>query len=70
LITSPVAMPVRASASANRGRSRGRVLITLWHPRQTLGEGADRHVSAVETFRSLLLDQPAPSQLTLFGDPR
>jgi hypothetical protein len=48
----------------------GRVLITLWHPRQTLGEGADRHVSAVETFSSLLLDQPAPSQLTLFGDPR
>jgi hypothetical protein len=42
----------------------GRVLITLWHPRQTLGEGADRYVTAVETFRSLPLD--APTQLSLF----
>ena len=45
----------------------GRVLITLWHPRQTLGEGADRYVTAVETFRSLPLD--APTQLSLFERP-
>jgi hypothetical protein len=38
--------------------------VTPYHPRQTLGEGADRHVSATVTFRSLPLD--APTQLALF----
>jgi hypothetical protein len=41
-----------------------RVLVTLSHPRQTIGEGHDRHKTAVETFRSLRLDMPA--ELTLF----
>jgi len=41
-----------------------RILLTLWHPRQTIGDGHDRHQTAVETFRSLPLD--TPTQLTLF----
>ena len=44
-----------------------RILVRLGHPRQTLGEGCDRYYTAVETFRSLPLDEPGPSQLTLFG---
>jgi hypothetical protein len=44
-----------------------RILVRLWHPRQTVGEGCDRYYTAVETFRSLPLDEPGPSQLTLFG---
>jgi hypothetical protein len=36
------------------------------HPRQTLGKGSDRYYTAVETFRSLPLDDPRPSQLALF----
>ncbi len=49
--------------------SEGRVLVTLWHPCQTLGEGADRYQTAVETFRSLPLDDPGPAQLALFQQP-
>jgi hypothetical protein len=48
--------------------SEGRILVTLWHPRQTLGERSDRHYTAVETFRSLPLQTPGPSQLTLFAE--
>ena len=44
----------------------GRILVTLWHPRQTLGEGSDRYYTAVDTFRSLSLDDPGLSQLSLF----
>ena len=44
----------------------GRVLVTLWHARQTIGEGSDRYRTAVETFRSLPLDDPGPAQLPLF----
>jgi hypothetical protein len=44
----------------------GRILLTLWHPRQAAGDGHDRHLTAVETFRSLPLDTPA--QLLLFAD--
>jgi hypothetical protein len=47
-----------------------RILVTLWHPCQTLGEGSDRHQTAVETFRSLPLDDPGPAQLPLFEEPR
>ena len=43
-----------------------RILVTLWHPRQTIGEGSDRYQTAVETFRSLPLDDPGPAQLPLF----
>ncbi len=42
----------------------GRILVTLAHPSQTLGEGADRYTTAVETFRSLPLD--TRTQLSLF----
>jgi hypothetical protein len=42
----------------------GRVLVGLWHPHQTLGEGADRYYTAVEPFRGLALE-PQPSQLSL-----
>jgi len=45
-----------------------RILLTLSHPRQTIGEGSDRYHTAVETFRSLTLDDPGPSQLTLFEE--
>ncbi len=44
----------------------GRVLVRLWHPRQTVGEGSDRYYTAVETFRSLPLDDHGRSQLSLF----
>ena len=44
----------------------GRVLVTLWHPYQTIGEGSDRYQTAVETFRSLPLDDPGPAQFPLF----
>ncbi|MGO9789030.1 MAG: hypothetical protein ACLP8S_05710 [Solirubrobacteraceae bacterium] len=47
----------------------GRILVTLSHPHQTLGEGSDRYYTAVETFRSLTLD-PGASQLTLFEERR
>jgi hypothetical protein len=33
-----------------------RILVTLWHPQQTIGDGCGRSESAVETFRSLPLD--------------
>jgi len=46
-----------------------RILVTLWHPSQTIGEGTDRYRTAVETFRSLPLDAPAPTQLALFQEP-
>jgi hypothetical protein len=46
----------------------GRTLVTLWHPHQTLGEGSDRYYTAVETFRSLPLDDPGLSQLSLFEE--
>ncbi len=46
--------------------SEGRILVTLWHSHQTLGEGSDRYHTAVETVRSLPLDDPGPSQLILF----
>ena len=46
--------------------SEGRILVTLWHPCQTIGEGADCYRTAVETFRSVPLDNPGPSQLALF----
>jgi hypothetical protein len=46
-----------------------RILVRLWHPHQTLGEGSDRYYTAVETFRSLPLDDPGPSQLSLFESP-
>ncbi|MGO9975786.1 MAG: hypothetical protein ACLP01_23880 [Solirubrobacteraceae bacterium] len=49
--------------------SEGRVLVRLWHPCQTLGEGGDRYQTAVETFRSLPLDDPGPAQLALFQQP-
>ena len=49
--------------------SEARVLVRLWHPCQTLGEGADRYQTAVETFRSLPLDDAAPAQLALFPGP-
>jgi hypothetical protein len=45
----------------------GRILVTLWHPQQTLGKGSDRYHTAVETFRSVALDDPGPAQLHLFG---
>jgi hypothetical protein len=45
----------------------GRILVTLWHPQHTLGEGSDRYHMAVETFRSVPLDDPGPAQLHLFG---
>jgi hypothetical protein len=48
----------------------GRILVTLWHPCQTLGDGADRYRTAVETFRSLPLEDPGPAQLPLFGQAR
>ena len=44
----------------------GRNLVTLWHPYKALGEGYDRHHTAVERFRSLPID--APVQLSLFGE--
>ncbi len=44
-----------------------RILLTLSHPRQTIGEGNDRHQTAVQTFRSLPLDRP--DQLALFDRP-
>jgi hypothetical protein len=44
-----------------------RILLTLRHPRRTIGEGNDRHQTAVETFRSLPLDRPV--QLSLFDGP-
>jgi hypothetical protein len=47
----------------------GRILVTLWHPHQTVGEGCDRYYTAVETFRSLPLDDSGPSQLALFQEP-
>ena len=47
-----------------------RILVTLWHACQTIGDGSDRYGTAVETFRSLPLDDPGPSQLALFGDGR
>jgi hypothetical protein len=43
-----------------------RILVLLWHPHQTVGEGSDRYYTAVETFRSLPLDDPGCSQLGLF----
>ena len=45
-----------------------RILVRLWHPRQTVGEGCDRYYTAVETFRSLPLDDPGLSQLSLFEE--
>jgi hypothetical protein len=50
--------------------SERRVLVMLWHPCQTLGEGADRYQTAVETFRSLQLDKRGSAQLALFQEPR
>jgi len=44
------------------------ILVTLWHPSQTIGEGTDRYRTAVETFRSLPLDAPATGQLALFQE--
>ena len=44
-----------------------RILVRLWHPHQTVGEGSDRYYTAVETFRSLPLD-PGASQLALFEE--
>ncbi len=44
----------------------GRILVRLWHPHQTVGEGTDRYYTAVETFRSLALGEPQPSQFSLF----
>jgi hypothetical protein len=46
----------------------GRILVTLRHPRQTLGEGCDRYYTPVETFRSLPLHDNGPSQLRLFEE--
>jgi hypothetical protein len=46
-----------------------RILVTLWHPCQTLGDGADRYRTAVETFRSLPRADSGPSQLALFPQP-
>jgi len=44
-----------------------RILLTLFHPRLTIGERDDRHQTAVQTFRSLPLDRPV--QLALFDGP-
>ncbi len=44
-----------------------RILVRLWHPHQTVGEGSDRYYAAVETFRSLPLD-PGACQLALFEE--
>ena len=53
-----------SSGNANPGPPSAASFLTLWHPRQTIGDGHDRHQTAVETFRSLPLD--TPTQLTLF----
>jgi hypothetical protein len=45
----------------------GRILVRLWHPHQTVGEGSDRYYTAVETFRSLPL-APGASQMALFEE--
>lgn len=47
----------------------GRVLVRLAHPRQSVGQGADRSTGPVETFRSLALSAPPERQLALFGSP-
>jgi hypothetical protein len=54
------AHPTRAARRRRTARDH------LWHPRQTLAQGSDRYYTAVETFRSLPLDDPRPSQLALF----